>query len=91
MAGKTNKQIAIALDISVYTARDYVCAILQRNGLENRVALASRAALQNWKIRGECETVFNAPPHMPRGADRRQSDKERRRHFPLHRTIDLAA
>ncbi len=78
VTGKTNKQIAIALGISPHTARDYVCAILQRNGLNNRVALASRAALLNWKIRGECEAVISASHHSPRAADRRQSNNERR-------------
>lgn len=36
LQGKSNKQIALALDISEFTARDHVCSILRKKGVRRR-------------------------------------------------------
>ncbi|WP_158256698.1 LuxR C-terminal-related transcriptional regulator [Pseudomonas sp. MYb185] len=36
LQGKSNKQIALALDISEFTARDHVCSILRKKGVKSR-------------------------------------------------------
>jgi DNA-binding NarL/FixJ family response regulator len=39
LRGKTNKQIAEALGISGYTARDHVSSLLKKSGVKTRAAL----------------------------------------------------
>jgi DNA-binding CsgD family transcriptional regulator len=39
LRGKTNKQIAEALNISGYTVRDHVSSLLKKNGVNTRAAL----------------------------------------------------
>jgi len=41
--GMTNKEIAKAHSISVYTVRDHVCRMLLKAGARNRVVLATFA------------------------------------------------
>lgn len=40
--GRSNKQIAVGLDLSLGTVKDHVHHILQKTGLPNRAAIASR-------------------------------------------------
>ncbi|WP_297831685.1 LuxR C-terminal-related transcriptional regulator [Pseudomonas sp.] len=42
LCGKTNKQIAEALNISGYTARDHVSSLLQKSGVKTRAALMAQ-------------------------------------------------
>ena len=42
LRGKTNKQIAEALGISGYTARDHVSSLLKKNGVKTRAALMAQ-------------------------------------------------
>ena len=39
LQGLSNKQIALELDISEFTARDHVCSILRKNGVRRRAEL----------------------------------------------------
>lgn len=42
LRGKTNKQIAEALGISGYTARDHVSSLLKKSGVKTRAALMAQ-------------------------------------------------
>ncbi|WP_271410168.1 LuxR C-terminal-related transcriptional regulator [Pseudomonas sp. Q1-7] len=46
MQGKSNKQIAQKLDISNYTARDHVSALLRKSGARTRTELIAMQAGQ---------------------------------------------
>ncbi|MEB0043717.1 MULTISPECIES: LuxR C-terminal-related transcriptional regulator [unclassified Pseudomonas] len=46
LCGKTNKQIAEALSISDYTARDHVSSLLKKNGVKTRAALMAQHMLK---------------------------------------------
>ncbi|MDB6047326.1 MAG: LuxR family transcriptional regulator [Pseudomonas sp.] len=42
LRGNTNKQIAEALNISGYTARDHVSSLLKKSGVKTRAALMAQ-------------------------------------------------
>lgn len=46
VSGKSNKEIARELLISVHTAKAHVCAILQKMGVDDRVQAAVKAVKQ---------------------------------------------
>ncbi len=49
LQGMSNKQIAMELDISEFTARDHVCSVLRKNGVRRRgellAAVVSRSVI----------------------------------------------
>jgi DNA-binding NarL/FixJ family response regulator len=53
LKGCTNKDIALNLGISDYTARDHVCALLKKAGVKNRAQLMAsylRAPRKNARL-----------------------------------------